>query len=49
MPQLKKVVLAVGNRLIYADTYDQALAQLTGGAQELITQATTTTARVRKR
>ena len=41
MPQLKKVVLAVGNRLIYADTYDQALAQLTGGAQELVTQATT--------
>ena len=28
MPQLKKVVLAVGNRLIYADTYDQALTQL---------------------
>jgi uncharacterized membrane protein (UPF0182 family) len=26
MPQLKKVVLAIGNRLIYADTYDQALA-----------------------
>ena len=44
MPQLKKVVLAVGNRLIYADTYDQALAQLSGGAQELITQATTTAA-----
>ena len=40
MPQLKKVVLAVGNRLIYADTYDQALAQLTVGAQQLITQAT---------
>ncbi len=30
MPQLKKVVLAVGNRLIYADTYEQALAQLSG-------------------
>ena len=28
MPQLKKVVLAVGNRLVYTDTYDQALAQL---------------------
>ena len=41
MPQLKKVVLAVGNRLIYADNYDAALAQLTGGAQELVTQATT--------
>ncbi len=32
MPQLKKVVLAVGNRLIYADTYEQALEQLSGGA-----------------
>jgi uncharacterized membrane protein (UPF0182 family) len=31
MPQLKKVVLAVGNRLIYADGYDQALAQLSEG------------------
>jgi len=31
MPQMKKVVLAVGNRLIYADTYDDALAQLGGG------------------
>jgi hypothetical protein len=40
MPQLKKVVLAVGNRLVYADTYEQALAQLTAGAQQLITQAT---------
>jgi uncharacterized membrane protein (UPF0182 family) len=32
MPQLKKVVLAVGNRLIYADTYDEALAQLGAGS-----------------
>ena len=40
MPQLKKVVLAVGNRLIYADTYDQALGQLSAGAQQLIQQAT---------
>jgi uncharacterized protein len=30
MPQLKKIVLAVGNRLIYADTYEQALEQLAG-------------------
>ena len=30
MPQLKKVVLAVGNRLVYADTYEEALAQLAG-------------------
>ena len=40
MPQLKKIVLAVGNRLIYTDTYDEALAQLSGGAQQLIQQAT---------
>jgi uncharacterized membrane protein (UPF0182 family) len=39
MPQLKKVVLAVGDRLIYADTYDQALSQLSGGAQQLVEQA----------
>jgi hypothetical protein len=32
MPQLKKVVLAVGNRLIYSDSYEQALGQLSGGA-----------------
>jgi uncharacterized protein len=28
MPQLKKVALVVGNTLIYADTYEQALANL---------------------
>ena len=32
MPQLKKVVLAMGDRLIYRDTFDQALAELTGAA-----------------
>jgi uncharacterized membrane protein (UPF0182 family) len=31
MPQLKKVALAMGNRLAYADTYEQALQQLTAG------------------
>ena len=34
MPQLKKVALAMGNHLAYADTYEQALALLiaqTGG------------------
>jgi len=41
MPQLKKVVLAVGNRLVYTDTYDEALAQLSTGAQQLIQQAGT--------
>ncbi len=30
MPQLKKVALAMGNNLFYADTYQQALAQLAG-------------------
>ena len=28
MPQLEKVVLAAGNNLVYADTYQEALAQL---------------------
>jgi uncharacterized membrane protein (UPF0182 family) len=41
MPQLKKVVLAVGNRLIYSDTYEQALAQLSPQGQELVRQAST--------
>jgi uncharacterized membrane protein (UPF0182 family) len=31
MPQLKKVVLAMGDRLIYRDTFEEALADLTGG------------------
>ena len=39
MPQLKKIVLAVGSRLIYADSYDEALAQLSSGAQRLVQQA----------
>ena len=32
MPQLEKVVLAAGNELVYADTYQEALAQLGGAA-----------------
>ena len=40
MPQLKKIVLAVGNRLIYADSYDQALSQLSAGARQAIQEAT---------
>jgi uncharacterized membrane protein (UPF0182 family) len=43
MPQLKKIVLAVGNRLIYTDSYAAALAALSNGAQELIRQSTTPT------
>jgi uncharacterized membrane protein (UPF0182 family) len=31
MPQLKKVVLAMGDRLIYRDTFEQALADLQSG------------------
>jgi hypothetical protein len=30
MPQMKKVALAMGNNLVYSDTYQQALAQLAG-------------------
>jgi uncharacterized membrane protein (UPF0182 family) len=30
MPQLKKVVVAMGDRLIYRDTFDESLADLTG-------------------
>lgn len=32
MPQLKKVIVATGNRLIYADSYEQALAVMSGDA-----------------
>jgi uncharacterized membrane protein (UPF0182 family) len=42
MPQLKKIVLAVGNRLIYTDTYEQGIAQLSAGAQALVQQAEAT-------
>lgn len=45
MPQLKKVVVAMGNRLIYTDTYEQALSELTGSAVQPAQgkgQATTT-------
>ena len=31
MPQLKKVVVAMGNALIYRDTYEQAISELLGG------------------
>src|SRR5207245_2991021 len=31
-PQLKKVVLAIGDRLIYRDTFEEAFAELTGAA-----------------
>jgi len=44
MPQLKKIVLAVGSRLIYTDTYDEALAQLSSEGQQLVHQAISPTA-----
>jgi uncharacterized protein len=40
MPQLKKVALAMGNRLIYADTYTQALEQLAGMRVDLTAEKT---------
>ncbi len=43
MPQLKKIVLAVGSRLIYADTYDEALAELSSAGQQLVKQASAPT------
>jgi uncharacterized membrane protein (UPF0182 family) len=36
IPQLQKVVLALGDRIIYADTYDQGLAQLAGTTAPVI-------------
>ena len=38
MPQLKKVVLAMGNTLIYRDTYEEAVAELSqiGGFAPLV-------------
>jgi hypothetical protein len=36
MPQLKKVVLAIGEHLIYTDTYEEAVAQLAGGARPAV-------------
>jgi len=48
MPQLKKVVLAIGNTLIYRDTYEQALGDLSalmqGGVAEAAKQPVATTA-----
>ncbi|MEO8129281.1 MAG: UPF0182 family protein, partial [Bryobacteraceae bacterium] len=48
MPQLKKVVIAMGNTVIYHDTYEQALAELAGGnvPPPLTTQETSSKAPV---
>jgi len=39
MPQLKKVVLVIGNRLISTDTYEEALAQLGSGPRQPVQAA----------
>jgi uncharacterized membrane protein (UPF0182 family) len=48
MPQLKKVALVMGNTLVYADTYEQALAQLDaaqkGGAAPVQVSSTASSA-----
>jgi uncharacterized protein len=45
MPQMKRVVIAMGNTLIYRDTYEQALSDLTAlsSGSALAAPATTTT------
>ncbi len=49
MPQLKKVALSIGETLVYADTYEQALAQISGvptkagGGQDAPANSTVTT------
>ncbi|MFB3777732.1 MAG: UPF0182 family protein [Bryobacteraceae bacterium] len=44
MPQLRKVVLAMGNTLIYRDTYEQAVAELAGLAPEAAAKLAAATA-----
>jgi len=39
MPQLKKVVVSAGNRLIYSDTYTEAIAQLAAGTGQVPVEA----------
>jgi uncharacterized protein len=39
MPQLKKVVMVMGNRLVYGDTYDEAIGRLLGSAPAPLRQA----------
>ncbi len=41
MPQLKKVVVAVGNQLVYRDTYEEALAELSATNPDVSRAATT--------
>ncbi len=44
MPQLRKVALATGSQLAYADTYEEALAQLIGSAPRPAPERTSSTA-----
>ncbi|HVO97240.1 MAG TPA: UPF0182 family protein [Bryobacteraceae bacterium] len=44
MPQLKKVALVMGNTLVYADTYEQALAELDAVQKGLPAPATVSSA-----
>jgi uncharacterized membrane protein (UPF0182 family) len=44
MPQLKKVVLAMGDRLIYRDTFDEALADLTAAPMPAVVAPASTIA-----
>ncbi|MBL8291405.1 MAG: UPF0182 family protein, partial [Bryobacterales bacterium] len=41
MPQLKKVVVAVGNQLIYRDTYEEALAELSATNPDAVRRTST--------
>lgn len=44
MPQLKKVVLAMGDRLTYRDTFEEALADLTGAPAPVVAPSSPTPA-----
>ncbi|HUI82853.1 MAG TPA: UPF0182 family protein [Candidatus Binatia bacterium] len=44
MPQLKKVVVAMGDRLIYRDTFDEALAELTTAPAAVVPASASTPA-----
>ena len=46
IPQLQKVVLGLGDRIIYSDTYEQALAELAGSSEPPSTAPSTTTTAV---
>jgi uncharacterized membrane protein (UPF0182 family) len=41
MPQLRKVVLALGNRLVYEDTFEEALARLSQGGGRVVSTTLT--------